>query len=88
MSPLLRRTGALLASVTLAGTGLALTSAPAQATDSDPRPVSVGADWLAGHLVDGVIQDSYIDSFTDPDHPVPVTYDDLGLTMGSSLRVA
>jgi len=87
MSPLLRRTGALLASVTLAGTGLALTSAPAQATDSDPRPVSVGADWLAGHLVDGVIQDSYIDSFTDPDHPVPVTYDDLGLTMDTAMSL-
>src|SRR4051812_15646202 len=87
MSSLLRRTGALAASVALLGAGLAVAAAPAQAVGTDPRPVSVGASWLADHLVNGVIKDSYIDSFTDPNNPVPVEYDDLGLTMDTAMSL-
>jgi hypothetical protein len=81
MSALFRRTGALVASIALAGTGIAVTSAPAHAAGADPRPVSVGADWLAGHLVNGVIKDSYLDFNTGD----PVEYDDLGLTMDTAM---
>lgn len=87
MSSLLRRTGALAASVVLLGAGLAVAAAPAQAVGTDPRPVSVGASWLADHLVNGVIKDNYIDSFTDPNNPVPVEYDDLGLTMDTAMSL-
>lgn len=82
-----RRTAALAAAIALTGAGLAVTSAPAQAVGADPRPVSVGADWLAAHLVNGVIRDSYIDSFTDPAHPVVVDVDDLGLTMDTAMSL-
>jgi len=83
MSALFRRTGALVASIALAGTGIAVTSAPAHAAGADPRPVSVGADWLAGHLVNGVIKDSYLDFNTGD----PVEYDDLGLTMDTAMSL-
>lgn len=56
MSPLLRRTGALVASSVLAVTGVTLVSTPAQAVGTDPRPLSIGADWLAGELVDGLLR--------------------------------
>ncbi len=55
MSPLLRRTGALVASSVLAVTGVTLIPAPAQAAGTDPRPLSIGADWLAGELVNGLL---------------------------------
>jgi len=83
----LRRTGALVASVALAGAGLAVTAAPAQAAGTDPRPVSVGAAWLTDHLVNGVIRDSYLDTFTDPNNPTPVDFDDLGLTMDTAMSL-
>lgn len=86
MSALLRRAGALVATVALAGAGLAVTSPPAQAAGSDPRPVSVGASWLADHVVNGVVQDSYVDN-TDPTNPVPVSFDDLGLTMDTAMSL-
>jgi hypothetical protein len=79
----LRRTAALAAAIALAGAGLAVTSTPAQAAGSDPRPVSVAADWLAGHLVNGVISDSYLDFQTGD----PVAYDDLGLTMDTAMSL-
>lgn len=83
MASLLRRTGALVASVTLAGTGLAVASSPAQAAGADPRPVTVGAAWLTDHLVNGVIKDSYLDFNTGD----PVEYDDLGLTMDTAMSL-
>jgi hypothetical protein len=82
MTSLLRRTGALVASVALAGSGIALTTSPAQAA-ADPRPTSVGAAWLADQLVGGVIKDSYLDFSTGD----PVFYDDLGLTMDTAMSL-
>ena len=87
MSPLLRRSGALLAAAALTGAGLVATTAPARAAGSDPRPVTVGASWLTDHLVNGVIRDSYLDVYTDPEHPTPVEYDDLGLTMDTAMSL-
>lgn len=83
MSTLLRRSAALLASAALAAAGLAVTTAPAQAAGADPRPVSVGASWLADHLVGGVIRSSYLDFNTGD----PVDYDDLGLTMDTAMSL-
>jgi len=80
MSPLLRRTSALVASVALTGAGLALVAAPADAA-VDPRPVSTAAGWIADHLQNGVIRDSYLDFNTGD----PVEYDDLGLTMDAAM---
>ena len=79
MSPL-RRTSALVASVALTSAGLALVAAPARAV-TDPRPVSTTAAWIADHLQNGVIRDSYIDFNTGD----PVEYDDLGLTMDAAM---
>ena len=87
MTSLLRRTRALVASVALAGAGLAVTATPARAATTDPRPVSVGASWLTDHLLNGLVRDGYIDSFTDPAHPTPVEYDDLGLTMDTAMSL-
>ncbi|RNL79926.1 prenyltransferase/squalene oxidase repeat-containing protein [Nocardioides marmorisolisilvae] len=83
----LRRGAALVAAAALSGAGLAVvTTAPAEAAGTDPRPVSVGASWLADHLVNGVISDSYVDN-TDPENPVPVAFDDLGLTMDTAMSL-
>lgn len=49
-----RRLGALVAASALAVTGVSLVATPAQASAA-PRPVSIGADWLAGQLVDGLL---------------------------------
>jgi hypothetical protein len=61
MQPLLRRTGAFLASSVLLVSGATLLGGPANAT-ADPHPVTIGADWLASQLVNGLQQNSgYVD---------------------------
>lgn len=55
MTPLSRRLGALAASSALAATLVTTVSAPAQAAGTDPRPVEIGADWLAGELTGGLL---------------------------------
>jgi len=56
-----RRALALLAVPALTLGGLVATSAPASAAP-DPRPVTIGADWLAGQLEDGVFVNAQFDS--------------------------
>ena len=51
----LRRLCALVAVGTLTVTGLTLASSPAQAASTDPRPVTIGGDWLAGQLNAGFL---------------------------------
>lgn len=71
----LRRTGAFVASVTLAVTGLAMIPAPAQAA-TDARPSEIGADWLAGELVDGLIPSQF------------AGFPDYGLTIDTAFALA
>lgn len=70
-----RRTGALVATVALAVSGVALASAPAQAA-ADPRPVDIAGDWAVSQLTDGIVVGRYLDQ-----QGQEVTYDDFGLTM-------
>ena len=58
MNPI-RRPGALVASLALAVSGVALTSSPAQAASPDPRPQAIAADWVAGQLVDGLMPSQF-----------------------------
>jgi hypothetical protein len=51
----LRRLCALVAVGTLTFAGLTVTGGPAQAATADPRPVTIGADWLAGELTGGFL---------------------------------
>lgn len=71
----LRRTGAFVASVTLAVTGLAMIPAPAQAA-TDARPSEIGADWLAGELVDGLMPSQF------------AGFPDYGLTIDTAFALA
>lgn len=56
----LARVGALVAAGTLVTTGLVsgLTS-PAVAASNDPRPATIGAAWLEGQLVNGLLPGDY-----------------------------
>jgi len=54
----LRRLGAVVATATLAASGVTLLAGPASAI-TDPRPMTIGADWLDGQLVNGLQQSSF-----------------------------
>src|SRR4051812_4697393 len=69
----LRRLCALVAASTLAATGLTLSGSPAQAASTDPRPVSIGADWLQGQLKSGLLHNDQFD------------FDDYGLSVDAGL---
>lgn len=59
MSPL-SRLGALVATSALTLGGLAVAAVPASAVqDADPRPLALGADWLAGALEAGLLQGDF-----------------------------
>lgn len=58
MRPSVRRLGAVVAAATLLTSGATLLAGPANAV-TDPRPVTIGADWLAGQLVSGLQQSSF-----------------------------
>ncbi|RNL65207.1 hypothetical protein EFK50_04380 [Nocardioides marmoriginsengisoli] len=45
----------MIASAALAVSGATLLGSPAQAATPDPRPLAVGATWLTGQLVNGVL---------------------------------
>jgi hypothetical protein len=53
--PHLRRLCALVAVATLAFTGLTVAGSPAQAATPDPRPATIGADWLQRQLSNGLL---------------------------------
>lgn len=65
MSHLSRRLGALVAASALTLSGLTLLAGPAQAAAADPRPGTVGADWLAGQLTNGLMHNPNFGGFDD-----------------------
>lgn len=78
--PSVQRLGALVAAGTLATSGLvASLAAPAQAADTDPRPVSIGASWLETQLPAGVLH--YPDTGFG-------AYNDYGLTIDAGISLA
>jgi hypothetical protein len=65
MSHLSRRLGALVAASALTLAGLTLLAGPAHAVNSDDRPMTVGADWLAGQLTNGLMHNPNFGGFDD-----------------------
>jgi hypothetical protein len=65
MSHLSRRLGALVAASALTLSGLTLLAGPAQAAAADDRPKTVGADWLAGQLTNGLMHNPNFGGFDD-----------------------
>lgn len=65
MSHLSRRLGALVAASALTVSGLTLLAEPAQAVTGDDRPKTVGADWLAGQLTNGLMHNPNFGGFDD-----------------------
>ena len=71
----LRRACALVAAATLSLTGVNLLGSPAQAASTDPRPVAIGAGWLADQLTNGLI------------HNDQYGFDDIGLSLDAGLSL-
>lgn len=61
----LRRASSLVLASALALSGVALTAPAATAAGTDPRPLSIGADWLAGQLTSGLIHNPNFGGFDD-----------------------
>jgi hypothetical protein len=74
----LGRLCALGAAAALTLTGLTVAGSPAQAAGDDPRPVSIGADWLTGQLTNGLLH--YPDTGFG-------AYDDYGLSIDAGLSL-
>jgi hypothetical protein len=72
----LGRLCALGVAAALTLTGLTVAGSPAQAAGDDPRPVSIGADWLEGQLTNGLL------------HNDQYAFDDYGLTIDAGLSLA
>lgn len=66
MSHRTRRWGALVAASALTLSGIALAASPASAVPAfDPHPGTVGADWLAGQLTNGLMHNPNYGGFDD-----------------------
>lgn len=76
MPPVLRRAGACLASAVIAVSGVTLITSPAEAAVTDPRPVTIAADWIAGQLTNGLIHNDQYD------------FDDVGLSIDTGFGLA
>ncbi|MCZ4497791.1 MAG: hypothetical protein JWQ74_344 [Marmoricola sp.] len=74
---LVRRLGALVAASALTATGITLVAAPANAV-AVPRPVTQGANWLAGQLTNGLLH--------SPNYSAS-GYDDYGLSIDAAFAL-